>query len=166
MYMFQDSVSSGGANSPAATPTPSRTNAPAGATQPQQTRSAPGLRRVLVVEDNPDGLETLMALLAMLGHEVEGAADGAEAIERAASFQPDVVLLDLGLPVMDGFEVARRLRQDARTAGVVIAALTGWGSEGDRQRTAEAGFDAHLTKPIELPALEAVLARSSGRGDA
>lgn len=117
-------------------------------------------RRVLVVEDNPDGLETLIALLEMLGHEVAGAADGGQALRVAAEFSPDVILLDLGLPVMDGFDVARRLRQEERFRTVFIAALTGWGAEGDRKRTAEAGFDAHLTKPVELPALEAVLARS------
>lgn len=117
-------------------------------------------RRVLVVEDNPDGLETLMALLEMLGHQVAGAPDGRQAVQKAAEFQPQVVLLDLGLPVMDGFEVARTLRQDTRFEDVFIAALTGWGADNDRRRTADAGFDAHLTKPVDLPALEAVLARS------
>ena len=118
-------------------------------------------RRVLVVEDNPDGLETLVALLEMLGHEVRGAPDGRAAVEAAADFRPQVILLDLGLPGMDGYEVARTLRQDERHSDVFIAALTGWGAEGDRRRTAEAGFDAHLTKPVEMPALEAVLARGS-----
>lgn len=122
-----------------------------------------GARRVLVVEDNPDGLETLVALLEMLGHEVAGAPDGRQAVQRAAEFRPQVVLLDLGLPVMDGFEVARTLRQDSRFEDVFIAALTGWGADGDRRRTADAGFDAHLTKPVDLPALEAVLARSGQR---
>jgi CheY-like chemotaxis protein len=122
-----------------------------------------GSRRVLVVEDNPDGLETLVALLEMLGHEVAGAADGRQAVQRAAEFRPQVVLLDLGLPLMDGFEVARTLRQDPRFEDVFIAALTGWGADGDRRRTADAGFDAHLTKPVDLPALEAVLARSGQR---
>jgi CheY-like chemotaxis protein len=122
-----------------------------------------GPRRVLVVEDNPDGLETLVALLEMLGHEVAGAPDGRQAVQRAAEFRPQVVLLDLGLPVMDGFEVARTLRQDSRFEDVFIAALTGWGADGDRRRTADAGFDAHLTKPVDLPALEAVLARSGQR---
>ncbi len=130
------------------------------ATSPRQPGAPPAARRVLVVEDNPDGLETLLALLDMLGHEVAARPRAAKPIERAASFQPDLVLLDLGLPVMDGFDVARALRQDPRLDGVFIAALTGWGADGDRQRTAEAGFDAHLTKPVELPALEKVLARS------
>ena len=117
-------------------------------------------RRVLVVEDNRDGLETLLALLDMLGYEVKGAGDGREALEVAGRFRPQVVLLDLGLPLMDGYEVARALREDPRHQGVFIAALTGWGADGDRRRTAEAGFDAHLTKPVELHALEAVLAQT------
>jgi PAS domain S-box-containing protein len=116
-------------------------------------------RRVLVVEDNRDGLETLLALLDMLGYEVAGAADGREALAQARKFRPHIVLLDLGLPVMDGLEVAKALREDEEFSDVFIAALTGWGAEADRRRTAEAGFDAHLTKPIELPALEQVLAR-------
>ncbi|HYD74436.1 response regulator [Ramlibacter sp.] len=161
--MFQDSVSSGGAHAPAASPATRRPAAASPAARAEQPDGAPASRRVLVVEDNPDGLETLVALLSMLGHVVEGAADGREAVERAAGFQPDVVLLDLGLPVMDGFDVARQLRRDPRMAGVFIAALTGWGSEADRQRTAEAGFDAHLTKPVELAALETVLSRTRCR---
>jgi PAS domain S-box-containing protein len=120
----------------------------------------PSARRVLVVEDNRDGLETLLALLDMLGYEVAGAGDGREALEVARRFQPQVVLLDLGLPVMDGFEVARAMRDDPALKDVFIAALTGWGAENDRRRTAEAGFDAHLTKPVELSALEAALAQS------
>jgi PAS domain S-box-containing protein len=140
-----------------APPPPVPTAAPASAAQ------APARRKVLVVEDNRDGLETLLALLDMLGYEVAGAADGREGIEEARRFQPDVVLLDLGLPVMDGFEVARALRADPQCAGVFIAALTGWGTEADRRRTTEAGFDAHLTKPVELAALEAVLERSAAR---
>ncbi len=161
--MFQDSISDmGGPHAPAPPPSPREAAVPApAAAQPPQPVDSPGTRRVLVVEDNPDGLETLLTLLAMLGHEVRGAADGGQALERAASFQPDVVLLDLGLPVMDGFEVARRLRRDPRMGSVFIAALTGWGAEGDRQRTAEAGFDAHLTKPVDLAALEGVLSRST-----
>ena len=122
-------------------------------------------RRVLVVEDNRDGLETLLALLDMLGYEVAGAADGREALEQARRFRPHIILLDLGLPVMDGLEVARALREDDSFADVYIAALTGWGAEADRRRTAEAGFDAHLTKPVELGALEGVLARCTAAAD-
>jgi PAS domain S-box-containing protein len=136
-------------------PRPPQSAADAG----QAAGKAPS-RRVLVVEDNRDGLETLLALLDMLGYEVAGAGDGREALEVAKRFNPQVVLLDLGLPIMDGFEVARALRADLDHKDVFIAALTGWGAENDRRRTAEAGFDAHLTKPVELAALEAALARS------
>jgi CheY-like chemotaxis protein len=122
--------------------------------------AGPASRRVLVVEDNHDGLETLIALLDMLGYQTAGAADGKEALRVAAEFKPHVVLLDLGLPGMDGYEVAQALRADPQFHGLFIAALTGWGAEGDRRRTADAGFDAHLTKPVELGALEATLARS------
>lgn len=162
MYMTPAQVAAAGGPTATAVPCPPAAPAPVAA-RPQQSARADAVRRVLVVEDNPDGLETLIALLAMLGHEVAGAADGGQAVAQAIDFQPDVVLLDLGLPVLDGFEVARQLRQDPRAEGVFIAALTGWGAEGDRQRTAEAGFDAHLTKPVELDALEGVLARSCVR---
>lgn len=131
---------------------------PHGGGEPADT----GGRRVLVVEDNHDGLETLIALLDMLGYATAGAADGKQAIRVAAEFKPHVVLLDLGLPGMDGYEVAQALRADPQFEGLFIAALTGWGAEGDRRRTADAGFDAHLTKPVELGALEATLARSGG----
>jgi CheY-like chemotaxis protein len=117
-------------------------------------------RRVLVVEDNRDGLETLMALLDMLGYATAGAGDGHEALRVAREFRPHIVLLDLGLPGMDGYQVAQALRADPQFQGLFIAALTGWGAEGDRRRTADAGFDAHLTKPVELGALEATLART------
>jgi PAS domain S-box-containing protein len=135
--------------------------APAGPATPNASDAGADGRRVLVVEDNRDGLETLLALLDMLGYEVSGAADGREALEQARSFRPHIILLDLGLPVMDGLEVARALRADPAFTDVFIAALTGWGAEADRRRTAEAGFDAHLTKPVELGALEEVLARST-----
>jgi PAS domain S-box-containing protein len=114
--------------------------------------------RVLVVEDNKDGLETLLALLDAFDYTVAGAANGFEAIEVARSFVPDVVLLDLGLPGLDGFGVARAMRADAQLKDVFIVALTGWGAEQDRARTAAAGFDAHLTKPIEPDVLQAHLA--------
>jgi len=130
---------------------------------PLEPSTGDSARRVLVVEDNRDGLETLLALLGILGYEVAGAADGGEALEQARRFRPHVVLLDLGLPVMDGLQVARTLRKDETFADVYIAALTGWGAEGDRRRTAEAGFNAHLTKPVDLAALEDVLARATSR---
>ncbi len=117
---------------------------------------------VLVVDDNRDAAESLAVLLQMWGHEVHVVYDGQEALEAAEAFRPDVILLDIGLPKKSGYEVARHIR-DARPEGVVLVALTGWGQEEDRRRSQEAGFDHHLTKPVELPALLAVLA-SAVRG--
>jgi signal transduction histidine kinase/ActR/RegA family two-component response regulator len=119
----------------------------------------PGTLRVLVVEDNADGREMLVTLLEAFGYSVDAAEDGAQALEVAARFDPQVVLLDLGLPVMDGIEACRRLRADERHAHTFIVALTGWGAAGDRRRTAEAGFDAHLTKPAEPQLLQETLAK-------
>jgi PAS domain S-box-containing protein len=104
--------------------------------------------RVLVVEDNLDGRLALVELIEASGHTVVGAADGHEALRIAATWKPDVVLLDLGLPLMDGYEVAARLRNDLGLATSRLVALTGWGTQRDRERTAAAGFDAHLIKPV------------------
>ena len=122
------------------------------------TSPRPAGRRILVVEDNPDGLESLLALLGLFGYDAAGAEDGASALATAARFGPELVLLDLGLPDMDGYDVARALRADARHAGVVLVALTGWGAERDRARTTQAGFDHHVTKPVDPDQLEAFLA--------
>lgn len=115
--------------------------------------------RILVVEDNVDGLAALVELIAADGHEVRGAPDGAQALRTAAQWTPDIVLLDLGLPGMDGYAVAARLRQDLGLARARIVALTGWGTQRDREKTAAAGFDAHLTKPVAPDALLALLGR-------
>ena len=104
--------------------------------------------RILVVEDNKDGLATLLELLTAHGHDARGASTGPQALRLVRSWRPDIVLLDLGLPLMDGYEVAMRLRQDTGLIGVRLIALTGWGAQRDRERTAQAGFDAHLTKPV------------------
>lgn len=104
--------------------------------------------RLLVVDDNQDGRSTLVELLSAQGHVVLGAPDGLAALEAARRLDPEVVLLDLGLPGMDGFEIAERLRADVGIRQPRIVALTGWGSAQDRGRTAAAGFDAHLTKPV------------------
>ncbi len=126
---------------------------PAAASDPPAIASAP-TPRVLIVEDNPDGLDALVDLLDALGYPVAGAQSGPQALELAERFHPQIVLLDLGMPVMDGFEVARALRAHPRWANIFIIALTGWGGEQDRARTAQAGFDGHLTKPVEPGALE------------
>jgi signal transduction histidine kinase/CheY-like chemotaxis protein len=115
-------------------------------------------RRVLVVDDNADSAEGLAVLLRLRGYEVRTAGDGESALAEAAAFRPGVVLLDLGLPGPDGYEVARRLRREPSAAGAVLVALTGYGQEEDRRHSREAGFDHHLVKPADLVEVEAVLA--------
>jgi CheY-like chemotaxis protein len=111
------------------------------------------VRRVLVVEDNPDGAETLAMLLRMRGHEVRTALDGPVALEIADAFRPEVVLLDIGLPGMSGYEVATLLRQLPGMGTALLVALTGYGQERDRNLSRQAGFDQHLTKPVDHQAL-------------
>jgi signal transduction histidine kinase/ActR/RegA family two-component response regulator len=115
-------------------------------------------RRVLVVDDNRDSANSLGRLLSLLGADVQVANDGPTALEMLESYRPAVVLLDLGMPNMDGYEVARRIRSQPEFVNLVLIALTGWGQEQDRRRTTEAGFNYHLTKPADLKALETLLA--------
>jgi len=117
---------------------------------------AAGLR-ILVVDDNGDAADSLAALLEILGHTLAVVHDGEQALARAAQFRPDAVFLDLGLPGISGYDVARALRAMPELDGVTLAALTGWGGEADRQRTREAGFDHHLTKPVGFDAMTALL---------
>ena len=105
-------------------------------------------RRILVVDDNPDSAQTLATLLQMDGHEAHTAYDGFEAVHAAKTLRPDVVLLDLGLPRLNGFEVARHIREQPWGNGTVLVALTGWGQEEDRNRSRAAGFNGHLVKPV------------------
>ena len=114
--------------------------------------------RVLVVDDNEDSLSSMAEMLILLGNQVRTAQDGLEAVAAAASFKPDVVLLDLGMPRMNGYEAARRIRAQPWGKGMVLVAHTGWGQEDARRRTHEAGFDYHLTKPAAPQALETLLA--------
>jgi CheY-like chemotaxis protein len=113
---------------------------------------------VLLVDDNEDAAEALAMLLRQAGHEVLTAHEGAAALDATLAFRPEVVLLDIGLPGLDGYEVARRLRGEPGLEGVLLVALTGFGQDEDRRRALEAGFDAHLTKPADVAALTAVLA--------
>jgi CheY-like chemotaxis protein len=115
-------------------------------------------RRVLVVDDNPDAADSLALLLRLAGQDVRTAYDGHRALLQAREFLPDLVLLDIGMPGMDGYEVARRLRSEARLQGARVVAVTGWGQEEDRRRSTEAGFDHHLVKPVDSMALERLLA--------
>ena len=121
---------------------------------------APGGRaRVLLVEDNVDAADSLTILLELLGHDVRVAYDGLAALDAVRAGVPDVVLLDIGLPGLDGYEVARRIRELAGAERVVLIALTGYGRDEDRARTQAAGFDLHLVKPVDPDALEGVVAR-------
>ena len=131
---------------------------------PAKSAGAPDVpRKVLLVDDNADAAETLAQLLELTGYEVMQAYDGATALARAAQFLPEIVLLDIGLPDMDGYEVARALRLMDGLASITLVALTGWGSEQDRLRSSEAGFDLHLTKPVDFMALKAALAQAATR---
>jgi signal transduction histidine kinase len=114
-------------------------------------------RRVLVADDNADALDTLASLLMLNGHEVFRACDGATAVELAESCQPDVALLDIGMPRIDGYEVARRIRAEPWGRDIRLLALTGWGQESDRQKSRDSGFDGHLTKPVDPQLLERLL---------
>ncbi|HVR98851.1 MAG TPA: ATP-binding protein [Thermoanaerobaculia bacterium] len=116
--------------------------------------------KVLIVEDNPDAAQALSELLELWGHEVAAAMDGPAALKVVESFRPDVVLMDIGLPGMDGYELARRLRERPDLAGAHFIALTGYGQEADRRRSAEAGFDDHLTKPADPGVLRNLLANT------
>jgi PAS domain S-box-containing protein len=122
---------------------------------------APGrLKRVLVVDDNHDAADSLGMLLQFLGAEVAVAHDGPGALERMRAFRPEVVLLDLGMPGMNGLEVAKRMREDPIMRGITLVALTGWGQREDRRRTHEAGFDYHLVKPADVSTLQNILTQS------
>jgi len=123
----------------------------------------PRTRRILVADDNQDAANSLAMILEMDGHEVRVAHDGRAALSVAQTFRPDTVLLDIGMPQLNGYEVARALRQEPWGAGITLIALTGWGQESDRQKAIDAGFDRHLTKPIDPGALESLLAESTNR---
>lgn len=121
---------------------------------PEQGEAAPGKRRVLVVDDNKAAADMLSMIVKMLGNEVRTAGDGQQAVTVAAEFLPDMVVMDLGMPRMNGYDAARYIRQQSWGEKIMLVALTGWGKEEDRQRTEEAGFDHHLVKPAEPAALQ------------
>jgi signal transduction histidine kinase len=118
-------------------------------------------RRILVVDDNADAAETLAKLLRGAGHDVRTAFDGSSALEVFSGFHPEVMFLDIGMPGMDGYEVARRLRQQEGKGDLILVAVTGYGQDEDRRRSLEAGFDEHLIKPVDPEALHEVLARAA-----
>jgi CheY-like chemotaxis protein len=114
-------------------------------------------KRILVVDDNRDSAESLRMLLEFLGADVRVAFDGASALRALDGYEPAVVFLDIGMPDMDGYEVARRMRGIVSPEKTTIVALTGWGQEADRRKAREAGFDRHLIKPADVGALQALL---------
>jgi CheY-like chemotaxis protein len=116
------------------------------------------LLHVLVVDDNADTADSMAMLIKLVGHEVRTANDGVAALQAALALVPDVVLLDIGLPRMDGYEVAAQMRQQVALRSTVLVATTGYGQEADRQRSAEAGFDHHLVKPVDFDKLQQILA--------
>jgi len=119
-----------------------------------------GARRVLIVDDNQDAADSLAMLIAVRGDEVRIAYDGAQALVLERDFQPHVVLLDIGLPAISGYDVAERIRTK-RGHDVLIVAITGWGQEKDLRRAEDAGIDHHFTKPVDFDALVAVIERAA-----
>ncbi len=117
--------------------------------------------RILVVDDNHDSALSLAMMLSIMGHETRTAHDGESAVSTAESFLPEVVLLDIGLPKLNGYEVAQRIRENAWGKSMFLIAVTGWGQEEDRQRSSEVGLNVHMVKPVEPAALERLLAELS-----
>jgi CheY-like chemotaxis protein len=127
--------------------------------RPEYRREGPALSplRILVVDDNHDAARSLARLLNLAGNEVQTAGDGREAVAAAAAFRPDVVLLDIGLPVLNGYDVARQIRAQPWGGDMALIALTGWGQDEDRRRSREAGFDHHLVKPVDTDTMMRLL---------
>jgi DNA-binding response OmpR family regulator len=119
---------------------------------------------VLLVDDDQDVARSMSRFIRLLGHDIRVAFDGVEAVEMAGEFKPDVVLMDIGLPKVNGYDVAREMRSKPWGEKMMLVAVTGWGRESDRRRSHEAGFDRHLTKPMEPDMLEALLNSCSSRG--
>ncbi len=131
-------------------------------TLPSPLPAAP--RKVLIADDNADAAESLAMLLELDGHEVRVARDGLQALAVAEAFRPDVILLDIGMPALDGHGVARRLRGERWGAAIYLVALSGRGHEEDKRRALEAGFDRHVTKPLDLALLETLLGAGNPPG--
>jgi CheY-like chemotaxis protein len=124
----------------------------------EQPSGAPAERRIVVADDNEDSAFTMAMMLKIMGHDVRTAHDGFEAIKVAEAFRPELILLDIGMPILNGYDACRRIREQSWGKGVVMVALTGWGQDEDKRQSREAGFDHHLVKPIEPEALEKLLA--------
>jgi CheY-like chemotaxis protein len=138
---------------------PAMKEAPPAAVQlEQESQATASPQKILVVDDSLDGARSLSMLLEILGHEVRTVHDGLSALAEAQKSVPEIVLMDIGLPGIDGFEVARRMRQDHGMRDTTLVAITGYGHDEDRRRSREAGFDAHLVKPIDPKDLNRLLA--------
>src|SRR5690606_18704493 len=118
-----------------------------------------GPQRVLIADDNADSAESTGMLLRLMGNDVRIACDGLDAVEQAETFQPDVVLLDIGMPRLDGYEAARRIRAQEWSHDTLLVAVTGWGSRDDDGKAAAAGFDRRFTKPLDPAELRRIVAR-------
>ena len=156
-------VSSGSSGTTFVTSLPQAPGDAAAVAPAATTRHHGPSRRVLVAEDIPDGAEMLRLMLESMNHEVRVAADGVQAVAIAKDFKPEVVLLDLGMPRMDGFEAARQIRE-ALGDHVMLVAVSGWGQDEDKRRARGAGFDMHLTKPADPDVLEELIASATMRG--
>ncbi|MHB8815494.1 MAG: response regulator [Steroidobacteraceae bacterium] len=144
---------------PAAQPPPSESEMTAVVTPLVAAGAARLARRILIADDNNDALESLATLLQLSGHEVFTATNGGTALQSVERHLPEVVLLDIGMPLLDGYEVAKRIRAQPWGQRITLVALTGWGQDSDRRRSREAGFDSHLVKPLDLETLTDLLAR-------
>jgi CheY-like chemotaxis protein len=138
------------------------------ASQPQvsaernETPAPKSSLRILIVDDNRDSADSLGMLLQIMGNDIRMAHDGQEGVDVAEEFRPDVVLLDIGLPKLNGYEACRRIRKQPWGSSVVLIALTGWGQDDDRRRSHEAGFDHHMVKPVDPQALMGLLHELNG----
>ena len=123
-----------------------------------EEQPAKSSHRILVVDDNRDGADSLTLTLQIMGNEVRTAYDGQEGMDTASEFRPGVLLLDIGLPKLNGYEVCRRIREQSWGKDVMLIAITGWGQDDDRRRSKEAGFDHHMVKPVDPQFLMKILA--------
>ena len=140
------------------------TSAPVTPPPADRERSQPPTKcRILVADDNGDVAESMGMMLRLMGNEVRIVRDGLQAVEEAAAFRPDVILLDIGMPRLSGYEAARRIRRERWGKEMALVALTGWGQEDDRRRASEAGFDRHVTKPADFASLEGLIAELLAR---
>jgi CheY-like chemotaxis protein len=138
---------------------------------PSDVAAAPGMngsaahRRVVVIDDNADAGQMLALLIRTMGGEAWTATNGSSGIRLARTFLPDLILLDIGMPGLDGYETCRRIRQESFGRSVCIVALTGWGQDQDKQRASDAGFDLHLTKPADPLVLERLIVGDQRAGE-